>query len=89
MASRRYLGNLQKQNSHLFSNSFCKQEGIANVHTGRKGNLIAILKIIYPEKLTDEQKELLEKLHKSFGKEVNEHKSIFEEAIEKVKGWFK
>jgi molecular chaperone DnaJ len=66
-----------------------KQEGIANVHTGRKGNLIAILKIIYPEKLTDEQKELLEKLHKSFGKEVNAHKSIFEEAIEKVKGWFK
>jgi molecular chaperone DnaJ len=66
-----------------------KQEGIANVHTGRKGNLIAVLKIIYPEKLTNEQKELLEKLHKSFGKEVNEHKSIFEEAIEKVKGWFK
>jgi molecular chaperone DnaJ len=66
-----------------------KGEGIANVHTGRKGNLIAVLKIIYPEKLTDEQKELLEKLHKSFGKEINEHKTIFEEAIEKVKGWFK
>jgi len=66
-----------------------KGEGIANVHNGRKGNLIAILKIIYPEKLTDEQKELLEKLHSSFGKEVTEHKSIFEEAIEKVKGWFK
>jgi len=66
-----------------------KGEGIPNVHTGRKGNLIAILKIVYPEKLNSEQKELLEKLHKSFGKEVNEHKSIFEEAIEKVKGWFK
>ena len=66
-----------------------KGEGIANVHTGRKGNLIAILHIVYPEKLTDEQKELLEKLHKSFGKEVTEHKSIFEEAIDKVKGWFK
>ena len=66
-----------------------KGEGISDVHTGIKGNLYAILKIIYPEKLTDEQKELLEKLHKSFGKEVNEHKSIFEEAIEKVKGWFK
>ena len=66
-----------------------KGEGIPNVHTGRKGNLIAILKIVYPEKLNDEQKDLLEKLHKSFGKEVHEHKSIFEEAIEKVKGWFK
>ena len=66
-----------------------KGEGISNVHTGIKGNLIAILKIIYPEKLTDEQKELLEKLHQSFGKEVHHHKSIFEEAIDKVKGWFK
>ena len=66
-----------------------KGEGISNVHTGLKGNLIAILKIVYPEKLTDEQKELLEKLHKSFGKEVHPHKSIFEEAIDKVKGWFK
>ena len=64
-------------------------EGIVNIHTGRKGDLIAILKIIYPEKLTDEQKELLEKLHKSFGKEVHNHKSFFEEAIDKVKGWFK
>jgi len=64
-------------------------EGIANVHSGLKGNLIAILKIVYPEKLNEEQKELLEKLHQSFGKEVHEHKSIFEEAIEKVKGWFK
>jgi len=64
-------------------------EGIANVHTGRKGDLIAILKIVYPDKLTDEQKELLEKLHKSFGGEVHPHKSIFEECINKVKGWFK
>jgi molecular chaperone DnaJ len=66
-----------------------KSEGITNVHTGRKGNLIAILKIVYPKKLTQEQKELLEKLHKSFGGEVHPHKSIFEEAIDKVKGWFK
>jgi len=66
-----------------------KGEGISNVHSGLKGNLIAILKIVYPEKLTDEQKELLEKLHESFGGEVHPHKSIFEEAIDKVKGWFK
>ena len=66
-----------------------KGEGIVNVHTGLKGDLIAILKIVYPDKLTDEQKELLQKLHKSFGGEVHPHKSLFEEAIEKVKGWFK
>jgi len=64
-------------------------EGVTNIHTGMKGDLIAILKIVYPTKLTDEQRELLEKLHKSFGGEVHPHKSIFEEAIDKVKGWFK
>jgi molecular chaperone DnaJ len=66
-----------------------KGEGIPDVHSGIKGNLIAVLKIVYPTKLNEEQRELLEKLHKSFGKEVHPHKSIFEEAIEKVKGWFK
>ncbi len=66
-----------------------KGEGIADVHTGINGNLIAILKIVYPSKLNEEQKELLEKLHQSFGKEVKEHKGIFEEAIEKIKSWFK
>ena len=63
-------------------------EGVADPNNGYKGDLIAILKIVYPKKLTDEQKELLEKLHKSFGGEIKEHKSILEEAIDKVKGWF-
>ena len=66
-----------------------KGEGIPDPNTGYKGDLIAILNIVYPKKLTDEQKELLEKLHKSFGGEIKEHKSILEEAIDKVKGWFK
>ena len=63
--------------------------GIPDPNTGYKGDLYAILQIVYPKKLTNEQKELLEKLHKSFGNEVKEHKSILEEAIEKVKSWFK
>jgi len=63
--------------------------GLPDPNTGYKGDLYAILQIVYPNKLTPEQKELLEKLHKSFGKEVKEHKSILEEAIEKVKSWFK
>ncbi len=66
-----------------------KGEGIADPNTGKKGDLIAIIDIIYPKKLTDEQKELLEKLHESFTGEIKEHKNILEEAIEKVKGWFK
>ena len=65
-----------------------KREGIIDPHTGIKGDLIAILQIVYPKKLTSEQKELLEKLHKSFGGEIKKHKNILEEAIEKVKSWF-
>ena len=66
-----------------------KNEGVANPNTGYRGDLIAVLKIVYPEKLSSKQKELLEELHKSFGGEINEHKTILEEAIEKVKSWFK
>jgi molecular chaperone DnaJ len=64
-------------------------EGIPDPNTGRKGDLIAIINIIYPKKLSSEQRELLEKLHESFTGEIKEHKSLLEEAIEKVKGWFK
>ena len=63
--------------------------GLADPNTGYKGDLFAILKIVYPKKLTNEQKELLEKLHESFTGEIKEHKSILEEAINKVKSWFK
>jgi len=66
-----------------------KNEGLPDPNTGYRGDLIAIINIIYPKKLTHEQKELLEKLHESFTGEIKEHKSLLEEAIEKVKGWFK
>ena len=66
-----------------------KGEGLPDPNTGYRGDLIAIINIIYPKKLTSEQKELLEKLHESFTGEIKEHKSLLEEAIEKVKGWFK
>ena len=64
-------------------------EGVVDPNTGRKGDLIALINIIYPKKLTPEQRELLEKLHESFTGEIKEHKNLLEEAIEKVKGWFK
>ena len=66
-----------------------KNLGLPDPNTGYKGNLYAILNIVYPKKLTSEQKELLEKLHQSFTGEIKKHKSILEEAIEKVKSWFK
>ena len=64
-------------------------EGVADVHTGQKGRLIAQIKIIYPKKLNDEQKELLRKLQDSFGVESKPHTSKFEDVFERVKGWFK
>ena len=65
-----------------------KGEGVANVHSGRKGNLIAQIKIVYPKKLNDEQKELLTKLGESFGYESMVHESKFDGVLDKVKNWF-
>ena len=64
-------------------------EGIRDVHGHGKGSLIAQVKLIYPRKLDDAQKKLLEELQESFGIESKPHESVFESAFEKVKGWFK
>ncbi len=64
-------------------------EGVKDVHGGARGQLIAQVKIVYPKHLNDEQKELLRKLQESFGVESKPHTSTFENAFEKVKGWFK
>ena len=66
-----------------------KNEGVVNVHSGRKGDLIAQVKIIYPNKLNDEQKELLTKLTESFGYESKAHENKFDGVLDKVKNWFK
>lgn len=65
-----------------------KNEGVKNVRSVAKGALIAVIKIIYPNKLSEEQRELAQKLHESFGYEGEPHKSIFEELCSKVKSWF-
>ena len=64
-------------------------EGVADVHSGRKGRLIAQIKTIHPKKLNETQQELLEKLQESFGVESRPHKSTFDAVFERVKGWFK
>ena len=75
-----------KDKSHIV----LKNEGIADVHSKLKGNMIAQVKIVYPKKLTSEQEELLTKLHQSFGvKESGAHHSFFEDAMAKIKKWFK
>ena len=66
-----------------------EDEGVVDVHSGRRGRLIAQVKVIYPKRLNDEQKELLHKIQESFGVESKPHKSSFDEAFKRVKGWFK
>jgi len=45
--------------------------------------------MILPKKINEEQKELLEKLQESYGVESRPHKSTFDSAFDRVKGWFK
>jgi molecular chaperone DnaJ len=63
-------------------------EGVADVHSGRKGKLVAQIKMILPRKLTAEQKEQLLSLQESFGIESHPHTSTFESAFRRVKTWF-
>lgn len=63
-------------------------EGVQNVHTRRKGNLVAQISLRYPKKLDTKQRELLEELQQSFGYESSPHESTFEGVFDKIKGWF-
>ncbi|MGP1580217.1 MAG: molecular chaperone DnaJ [Wolinella sp.] len=65
-----------------------KNEGIKDVHSARRGNLIAQVKIIFPSKINEEQRELLEKLNHSFGIEGKCHEKGFERVFDKIKEWF-
>ena len=66
-----------------------KGEGFKNLNTGRYGNLIAQVKLIFPKKLSAQQRELLEKLQESFGVESKPHEEKFSSIFDKVKSWFK
>lgn len=63
-------------------------EGVADVNTKAKGRLIAQVSITYPKSLNAEQKELLQRLDESFGVHSKPYENIFQEAFEKIKGWF-
>jgi molecular chaperone DnaJ len=61
-----------------------KSKGAKNISSGRMGHFIAQIKIIYPTKLTNEQKELVEKLNASF---QNSDDSGLNAIFKKVKAW--
>lgn len=64
-------------------------EGVANINTGRKGKLIAIISVQYPTRLNETQKDLLNKLQESFGEKSKPYLSIVDKCFEKVSSWFK
>jgi len=66
-----------------------RNEGVKSVQGHGKGDLIVQIKIKYPNKINDEQKELLEKLQESFGIESKPHEKNFVNMFDKVKSWFK
>jgi len=63
-------------------------EGVEDIHGHGRGSLIAQIELIYPKKLSAQQREMLEQLQESFGVESKPHESIFESAFLKVKEWF-
>ena len=65
-----------------------KNEGVKSVQGYGKGNLIVQIKIEYPKKINNEQKELLEKLQESYGVESKPHETSFEGMFAKAKKWF-
>ena len=65
-----------------------RNEGVKSVRSNQKGDFIVQIKIVYPESLNQEQKELAQKLHESFGKLGKPHEGLFDSLIDKVKSWF-
>ena len=63
-------------------------EGVPYLRGGGRGDLFVKIVHRYPSRLTDEQRKMLEELHRSFGKEVESHKGVLEEMIEKCKNWW-
>ena len=77
--------NTKDKERFIFNN-----EGVKALNSNRRGNLIVQVRIIFPaEKLTSEQRKLLEKLHESFGLKSEPHKDILNICLEKIKDWFK
>ena len=65
-----------------------RDQGIKNVQNGRYGNLILVIKIVYPDKLSKEQEQLLIDLHQSFNLEHKEESGILYELKDRFKKWF-
>lgn len=76
------LGAKDKQ-QFIFEN-----EGVKNVHSQRKGKLVAQISLKYPKKLTQEQENMLKDLQESFGIDAKPNEDKLEGVFDKIKNWF-
>ncbi len=65
-----------------------KNKGVKGVNSYTKGDFIVQIKIVYPQKLDDTQKKLLDKLQESFGIKSKPYQKGFDKMFENIKGWF-
>ncbi len=65
-----------------------KGEGVMDVHSRSKGNLIAQIKIKYPKKVNEDQRKALLEIQESFGYKSGENAEHFDGVFDKIKKWF-
>ncbi len=65
-----------------------KKQGVKEVNSSRIGQFVVQLNIQYPNKINQEQKDLLIKLQDSFGVEGKTHEDSCTSMFDKVKSWF-
>ncbi|MGP1561887.1 MAG: molecular chaperone DnaJ [Helicobacteraceae bacterium] len=62
--------------------------GAPNIRTKKKGDLVISVKLVYPPAYNALQREMLEKLHKSFGQENSPHNGLLDNLVSKFKDLF-
>ena len=58
------------------------ERGVPHVRTSGRGDLLTRVRVVTPQHLTDEQKDLFQKLSRTFGGEPHEDKGFFEKVKE-------
>jgi molecular chaperone DnaJ len=69
------------QNGRVFA---LKGKGVSRLHQGSRGDLLVQASVVTPTSLSDEQKELLQKLAVSLGTPVDEDKGLLGKIKEKL-----
>ncbi len=63
-----------------------RDRGVPNLRTGRRGDLVVIVQLVVPRKLTDEQRDLLTEFAKTERVEIASHQSLWERLRDRFTG---